>query len=89
MVLSLKDIVLNQQYMRWECEANNAREDYALSIGTPDLPYNLTEKQSGYSSLEVSKSVKCMMRQPISAASPLPMSTTLLVLAQAMSAGHH
>jgi hypothetical protein len=28
--IALKDIVLNQQYMRWECEANNARGNNAL-----------------------------------------------------------
>jgi preprotein translocase subunit YajC len=33
--IALKDIVLNQQYMRWECEAHNARENNALSIGIP------------------------------------------------------
>jgi hypothetical protein len=28
--IALKDIVLNQQYMRWECEANNARGNNTL-----------------------------------------------------------
>ncbi|MGB8493646.1 MAG: hypothetical protein WCE53_04530 [Candidatus Acidiferrum sp.] len=28
--IARKDIVLNQQYMRWECEANNARESNAM-----------------------------------------------------------
>ena len=28
--IALKDIALNQQYMRWECDANKARENNAL-----------------------------------------------------------
>lgn len=28
--IALKDVVLNRQYMRWECEANYARENNAL-----------------------------------------------------------
>jgi hypothetical protein len=28
--IARKDIVLNQQYARWECEANNARENNSL-----------------------------------------------------------